>query len=319
MEASTGEGFHRPTVPPPPLPRDTRVAALLGEPAALFFPSGTMAQQTALRVHAERTGRRTFAAHPHSHIDAWKEQGYSAVHGLRLLRAGDRNQQMTLADLAAIGEPVAAVVWELPRHDLGVLLPEWAELCEQVTAVRAAAAAAHLDGARVFEAQALYERPFDEIAGLFDTVCVSLHKSLLGVRGAVPAGKEDAMAQASVWRQRLGGEIRNAWQLALAGLAGLDRLLPRMRSSGPTRSPSRRRSTPTESPTPSPTLPGHPCSTCTCPHRRRPSRRPAKRSRPTPACGCTAQYAPRRTLARARSRSPSASTRWISRRRRSPV
>jgi len=207
---------------------EARIAGLLGKPAALFFPSGTMAQQTALRVHAERTGRSTFAAHPHSHLDVWENQGYNAVHGLRLLRAGDRNELMTLQDLTALGEPLAAAVWELPQRDLGGLLPAWDDLCEQVATMRAAGAAAHLDGARLWEAQTFYERPFAEIAGLFDTVYVSLYKSLLGVRGAVLAGADDVIAQAAVWRQRLGGGIRDAWPLALAAIAGLDRHLPRM-------------------------------------------------------------------------------------------
>ncbi|MEV4084532.1 beta-eliminating lyase-related protein, partial [Nonomuraea fuscirosea] len=68
---------------------ERRLAELLGKESALFFPSGTMAQQTALRVHADRLGRRTFAAHPQSHLDVWEEQGYNAVHGLRLRRTGD--------------------------------------------------------------------------------------------------------------------------------------------------------------------------------------------------------------------------------------
>ena len=207
---------------------ERRVAGLLGKPAALFFPSGTMAQQTALRVHTERTGRQTFAAHPHSHLDVWENQGYNAVHGLRLLRAGDRNELMTLDDLTALGEPLAAAVWELPQRDLGGLLPTWDVLTEQVATVRATGAAAHMDGARLWEAQTYYERPFPEITALFDTVYVSLYKSLLGVRGAVLAGTDDVIAQAAVWRQRLGGGIRDAWPLALAGLTGLDRHLPRM-------------------------------------------------------------------------------------------
>ena len=71
---------------------ERRLAELLGTDAALFFPSGTMAQQTALRVHAERRGRRGFAAHPHSHLDVWEQQGYNAVHGLWRHRIGDPHE-----------------------------------------------------------------------------------------------------------------------------------------------------------------------------------------------------------------------------------
>ncbi|MGW0194148.1 beta-eliminating lyase-related protein [Nonomuraea sp. NPDC003201] len=58
---------------------ERRLAELLGKESALFFPSGTMAQQVALRLHADRRGRRTFAAHPQSHLDVWEEQGNNAV------------------------------------------------------------------------------------------------------------------------------------------------------------------------------------------------------------------------------------------------
>ncbi|MEQ4302335.1 beta-eliminating lyase-related protein [Plantactinospora sp. B6F1] len=207
---------------------ERRIADLFGTESALFFPTGTMAQQVALRIHAERRGRHAFAAHPQSHLDVWEQRGYHAVHGLRFHPVGDRHRLMTGAALAAIGEPLAAVVWELPQRDIGGQLPEWDELREQVTAVRARGAAAHLDGARIWEAQTYYRRPFAEIAGLFDTVYTSLYKALLGVRGAVLASDAETLAEAAVWRSRLGGAIHDAWPLALTGLAGLDNLLPRM-------------------------------------------------------------------------------------------
>jgi threonine aldolase len=207
---------------------ERRVADLLGTEAALFFPSGTMAQQAVLRVHAERRGRATFAAHPFTHLDNWEGRGYSAVHGLRFQPAGDRNALLSAAALDAVAEPLAAVVWELPQRDLGGLLPTWDELVTQVAAAKARGAAAHLDGARLWEAQPYYERPHAEIAGLFDSVYVSLYKGLLGVRGAVLAADGATIAEVGVWRQRLGGQIPDAWPLALAGLDGLDRWLPRM-------------------------------------------------------------------------------------------
>jgi threonine aldolase len=207
---------------------ERRMAALLGKPAALFFPSGTMAQQAAVRVHAERTGRRAFAAHPQSHLDMWERQGYNAVHGLWFHRVGDPYELMTAAGLAAVDEPVAAAVWELPQRDLGGLLPEWDDLLDQVATVRAGGAATHLDGARIWEAQTYYRRPLDEICAPFDSVYVSLYKSIQGVRGAILAGDDATVRAAGVWRQRLGGALTDAWPLALAALAGLDTLPPRM-------------------------------------------------------------------------------------------
>jgi threonine aldolase len=207
---------------------ERRMADLLGKPAALFFPSGTMAQQVALRLHAERTGRHAFAAHPMTHLDQWEQRGYAVVHGLRFQPVGARHELMSTEALAQVAEPVAAVLWELPQRDIGGRLPEWDTLCEQVALARDRGAATHLDGARLPEAQTYYERPFEQIAALFDTVYVSLYKSLGGVRGAVLAGDHTTVEQAAVWRQRLGGGIADAWPLALAGLVGLDTVLPRM-------------------------------------------------------------------------------------------
>ncbi|MFG2062378.1 threonine aldolase family protein [Micromonospora sp. NPDC048871] len=207
---------------------ERRIASLLGKEEALFFPSGTMAQQVTLRIHADRRGRRAFAAHPQSHLEVWEHQGYAVVHGLRCHPVGDRHRLMRLTDLAALGEPLAAVLWELPQRDIGGLLPEWEDLVAQTSAMRERGAAIHLDGARLWEAQTYYARPFAEIAGLFDTAYVSLYKGLQGTGGAVLAGPRDLLAEARLWRRRLGGDVYDAWPIALAALHGLDTHLPRL-------------------------------------------------------------------------------------------
>ncbi|WP_131735706.1 threonine aldolase family protein [Actinomadura roseirufa] len=212
--------------PAPVAALERRMAGLLGADAALLFPGGTMAQQVALRVHAERRGRRGFAGHPQCNLDVWEMQGYNAVHNLWFHPVGDRHELMTGADLAAVGEPLAAVVWELPQRDLGGLLPDWDDLREQVAVARAGGAAAHVDGARLFEARLHYGRPIEEIAGLFDTVYVSLYKGLEGIGGAVLAGDGATIAEAAVWRHRLGGAIADPWPDAVTALAGLDSHLP---------------------------------------------------------------------------------------------
>lgn len=207
---------------------ERRLAGLLGKPKALFFPSGTMAQQVALRIHAERTGRPTFTAHPLNHLDMWEQRGYAAVHGLRYHPAGNGDRLLTLEDLQAVREPVAALLIELPPRGIGGVLPTWADLTAQVAWAKERGAAAHMDGARLWEAQTYYDRPHAEIAALFDTVYVSLYKGLEGVRGAVLAGDEDTIEEAAVWRLRLGGAIPDAWPLAVAALLGMDEVLPQM-------------------------------------------------------------------------------------------
>ncbi len=207
---------------------ERRLAEILGKPRALFFPTGTMAQQVALRIHAERTGRRAFVAHPRNHLDGWEEHGYAAVHGLRYVAAGDQHGLLTLDDLRKVGERPAALLIELPQRAIGGLLPTWDDLVAQLDWARDRGAATHLDGARIWESQPFYGRPHAEIAGLFDTVYTSLYKGLEGVRGAVLAGPADVIAEAGVWRQRLGGAIPDAWPLAVAALVGLESQVERM-------------------------------------------------------------------------------------------
>jgi threonine aldolase len=220
----------RPGEPPEEVvPRlERRVADLLGKPAAVLFPTGTMAQQVALRIHADKRGVRTVAFHPQCHLEVHEHKGYAVVHGLAARLVGDRHRLIRMVDLEAVAEPVAALLLELPQRDIGGQLPPWDELAKQAGWARSRGAAAHLDGARLWEAQPFYERPHAEIAALFDTVYVSLYKGLMGPYGAVLAGDEQFVAHATVWRNRLGGNMARGWPVALAADRGLDDLLPRM-------------------------------------------------------------------------------------------
>ena len=58
---------------------------MLGKPAAIFLPSGTMAQQAVLRVHADRLGRRTIIFHPMCHLEQHEGQAFRRLHGLTKL------------------------------------------------------------------------------------------------------------------------------------------------------------------------------------------------------------------------------------------
>lgn len=207
---------------------ERRVADLLGKPAALFFPTGTMAQQVAMRIHAEARGRRAVAFHPYCHLDESEQQGYTVVHGLHGVRVGERERLLGLAELAEVGEPLAALLLELPQRSIGGQLPRWDELVAQTGHARSLGAATHLDGARLYLAQPFYQRPLAEIAALFDSVYVSATKGLGGVADAVLAGDEEFIRQAQVWRHRLGGAAEVAWPAALAAEWVMDRRLPRV-------------------------------------------------------------------------------------------
>jgi threonine aldolase len=207
---------------------ETRVHELLRKPAVVFMPSGTMAQQIVLRIHADRRGRKVVAFHPTCHVELHEDKAYQRLHGLVGRPVGDANELLTMEQLAAVKEPLAAVVFELPQREIGGQLPSWQDLRAQTAAVRETGAAVHLDGARLWECTTHYGRDLHEIAALFDSVYVSFYKGLGGLAGCCLAGDEGMVTEAREWRHRHGGTLYALWPYAAAGLVGLRDRLPRM-------------------------------------------------------------------------------------------
>jgi threonine aldolase len=207
---------------------EDEMRTVLGKPAVVFMPGGTMAQQIALRIHADKRGIRTVASHPTCHLELHEDKGYQRLHGLVGLTIGDARGLITIDDLRGVRERLAAVLFELPQREIGGRLPPWADLEEQVAFVRAHDVAVHLDGARIWECTPHYGRSPAEISALFDTVYVSLYKGLGGLAGCCLAGEEDVIAEARLWRRRHGGTLFGMWPNAASGLAALRKRLPLM-------------------------------------------------------------------------------------------
>jgi threonine aldolase len=207
---------------------ENEVRDLLGKPAAVFMPSGTMAQQIALRVHADRAGRRTVLWHPTCHIALWEDQAAERLHALHGRPVGESRELITLADLEEVAEYAAALLIELPQREIGGQLPAWDDLVAQTELARSHGTALHLDGARLLETLPHYGRPAAEVAALFDSVYLSLYKGLGGISGCLLAGEEQLVAEAREWRHRHGGTLFELWPYAAAGLAGLRLRGPRM-------------------------------------------------------------------------------------------
>jgi threonine aldolase len=207
---------------------EAEVAQLLGTEAAVYLPSGTMAQQATLRVHAERRGRRAVLFHPECHLDRHEGRALERLHGLVGRPVGDRSRLLELDDLRTVAEPAAALLLELPQRDLGGQLPDWDGLEAQVAWARDTGAAVHLDGARLWEASAGYERPPGEVAALFDTTYVSFYKGIGALAGCCVAGPADVVAQVREWRGRMGGTLWGMWPGAASALSCLRRRLPLM-------------------------------------------------------------------------------------------
>ncbi|WP_435885577.1 threonine aldolase family protein [Streptomyces lydicus] len=207
---------------------ERRTAEALGTEAAAFFPTGTMAQQVALRCWAGRTGNPAVAGHPLSHLEVHERDACAVVSGLRMVHPTQAPRLPTADEIHDLQEPFGTLALELPLRDAGFVLPGWDELTAVVAAARDRDAVVHFDGARLWECGPHFGRPLTEIAALADSVYVSYYKSLDGISGAALAGTEDFVAEARAWRHRYGGQLFQQWPAALAALAGLDRELPRL-------------------------------------------------------------------------------------------
>ncbi|MFE7038154.1 threonine aldolase family protein [Streptomyces atratus] len=207
-----------------------RIADLLGMEAAAFFPTGTMAQQVALRCWAGRTGNSTVALHPLAHPEVHERGALEAVSGLRTVHPTSEPRLPTAQEIRDFAEPFGTMMLELPLRDAGFVLPTWEELEAVVAAARERDAVVHFDGARLWECASHFGRELPEIAALADSVYVSFYKSLGGISGAALAGPESLIEEARTWRHRYGGQLFQQFPAALAALIGLEQELPQLPS-----------------------------------------------------------------------------------------
>jgi threonine aldolase len=205
-----------------------KVAALLGKEAALFMPSGIMAQSAALKVWAETARLPRFGMHPTSHLAVHEEEAYSSLlqcHGVLL---GDRLRPLTADDLNASPQPMACVIVELPIREAGGQLPTWDALEGLKAAAQQRCLPLHMDGARLWECAAYYDKTYAEIAAGFASVYVSVYKGIGAFSGAVLAGSMDFIAQARLWRRRLGGTLYHLSPMVVSAAMRFDERLSLM-------------------------------------------------------------------------------------------
>ena len=201
---------------------ERKIADLLGKPAAVFMPSGVMAQLSAVRIWTESARLDRFGMHPTSHLAHHEEQAFAALMHCHGVPVGDRLRPMTAADLDAVPQPLACVIVELPIREAGGQLPTWDELDALKAAARARGVALHMDGARLWESAAFYQRSYAEIAAGFDSVYVSLYKGIGAFAGATLVGDEAFIAQARLWRSRMGGTLYHLSPMVAAAAMRFD-------------------------------------------------------------------------------------------------
>jgi len=210
-----------------------RIAALLAKEAALFVPSGTMANQIAVKL-LTRPGDDVIIAE-HAHM-MWHEAGAAAANSGVQFTAIGKGGRFTADDLRAAIKPRGHIV--LPptglvaienTHNMGggVIFPQ-EDAVAVCGAAREAGIASYLDGARLFNAAAASGTSLAELARPFDLASVALSKGLGCPVGSVLAGSRELITQAVTARRRFGGAMRQSGILAAAGLHALDHNVSRL-------------------------------------------------------------------------------------------
>lgn len=205
-----------------------KVAALLGFESAVFMPSGTMAQQIALRIWTDRAGCRHAAMHPTSHLELHEHRAVQHIHNLQVTLLGSRLRPTTAADLESVKERTAALLVELPLREIGGQLPSWEELEALKKAAAARNVRLHLDGARLWETRAAYGRDYAGICRGFDSTYVSFYKGIGGLGGAMLLGPSSFIEEARIWVRRHGGNLFQLHPIAASAALHFDERLEKM-------------------------------------------------------------------------------------------
>ena len=213
---------------------ENEVAEIFGKPAAVFLPSGTMAQQIALRIWCERSNNFTIVMHPTAHPEFAEQFGYLFIQGLQRLQFGAPetlgNRMLTLKDFQSLGKKPGAILLELPYRPLGGQLPEWEELIAIHAWAQENKIPFHLDGARIWQCKPFYSKEYHQIGNLFDSLYVSFYKDLGGLCGSMLLGPDDFIQEAKLWQIRYGGRLFTQGPFIVSDRLGMQRVLPQIDS-----------------------------------------------------------------------------------------
>jgi threonine aldolase len=210
-----------------------RIAGMLGKEAALFVPSGTMANQIGLKL-LTRPGDDVVLAHE-THM-VWHEAGAGAANaGVQFTAIGTEGL-FTADEFRAAVKPqghmmfpaTTLVVIESTHNRCGGLVFPQADAVSICDAAGALGVRTYLDGARLFNAAAASGRDVAQLAAPFEIVSVALSKGLGCPVGSLIAGPKAEIARATRLRRMFGGAMRQAGILAAAGLYALDHNLSRL-------------------------------------------------------------------------------------------
>jgi threonine aldolase len=213
---------------------EERVAGLLGHEAALFAPSGSMANQLGVRLHV-KPGEE-LVGDSLAHVVRAELGAAAVLSGISSrtwvcergrFRAEDAASLM-ITGVGPYQVCTALVVVENTHNFGGGTVQSLEEIRRARSVTRERGVAMHLDGARLFNAHIASGVSLADYGREFDTVSVCLSKGLGAPVGSVLVGSADAMAESRIWRKRFGGGMRQAGILAAAGLFALDHNVERL-------------------------------------------------------------------------------------------
>jgi threonine aldolase len=213
---------------------EERVAAMFGKEAGLFAPSGSLANQLAIRMLV--APGEELIAETNSHI-VRAELGAAAVFsGITTRTFPAKNGLLKAADALEIARPdsgpylvsTTAIAVENTHNFGGGTVQPISEIAALRKGADELGLALHLDGARIWNAHVASGVSFSEYGKYFDTISVCLSKGLGAPVGSVMLSTKDRVAKARVWRKRYGGGMRQVGLLAAGGLYALDNNIERL-------------------------------------------------------------------------------------------
>ncbi|QRM90081.1 threonine aldolase [Lacinutrix sp. WUR7] len=232
MEASVGDDVYKedPTVNA----LEERIAEMFGKPKAMFFPSGTMANQTAIKLHTN-PGEQVICD-KYAHIYNYEGGGASFNSGVSCkLIEGHRGMFTAQQVIDSINPPEfyhsalsSLVEVENTTNKGGGACWDFNELQKIRKVCDDNTLGLHLDGARLWNALVAKKETTEQYGNVFDTISVCLSKGLGCPIGSVLVGDEEIMEGAMRVRKIFGGGMRQGGYLAAAGIYALDNNLQRL-------------------------------------------------------------------------------------------
>lgn len=207
-----------------------RAAEVFGKDAGLFVPTGSMGNMIAVKLHTQPG--QEIIIEERGHIFNFEMGTPAFVSGVvvRPVKSQDGSGHLTWDEIASAlhvdqpyySSPTGLICLENSHNFAGgsVMTAErCADICDRAHAVKIPV---HMDGARVFNASVALQTPVSELTAKCDSVQFCLSKGLGAPVGSMLVGSKDFIAQARIWRKRLGGGMRQVGVLAAAGLVALE-------------------------------------------------------------------------------------------------